>query len=329
MIVQVDVFFDAPVVAKQVDGIITHIGTSTNIIQIEDIDDRTVNNYNILTDRFRVTINEKESSLSQLREGDYVILGLDKAGKIITATVEDTSMELTDLTIVNITVSSTDTSMTVEDKEGNTRTFDMNKTQPVIRRNGDIVDFSSLSEGEKISSLQIQYNRVKSIDIFSEITSNSGAIKTIHISQDASYVVLTSNGKESTFNLNKDTKYYIFGESKTIYDLQLGQNASITLDGKLVSKIEVTLVSQTTDVKGTVIAVNSTGGFVTVQTLEGETVIVYVSTKANSATKIIDNNSATATGKTIKNINAGASITAIGAMVNGVFEASTIVYTNN
>ena len=89
------------------------------------------------------------------------------------------------------------------------------------------------------------------------------------------------------------------------------------------------MVSQTTDVKGTVLAVNTSANFVTVQTAEGDTVIVYVSLKANSATKIIDNNSTTSVGKTLKNINEGASITALGAMVNGVFEATTIVYSNN
>ena len=327
-IIQLDVFFDVPVVEKEVDGLISHIGTTTNIIQIQDIDNSTKENYNLLENRYRISINGEDGKLTQLRTGDYVVLGLDKSDRIVTVTVTDTSKELTDLIIEKITVTDTDAIMIVEDSDGKTHKFDMNQSEPVIRKNGNVVDFSSLSEGDKISKIQLLYNRIKSIDVFSEITSTKGALKTIHIS-DESYIVITSNGEESTFNLNKDTKYYVYGETKTLYDLQLGQNVSITLDGKNVSKVEVTLVAQTTDVKGTVIAVNTAGSFVTVQTTDGETVIVYVSTKANSATKIIDNNATTATSKTLKNIDTGATITALGAMVNGVFEATTIVYSNN
>lgn len=327
-VVQLDVFFDMPVAAKEVDGLVSHIGTTTGILQIQNIDDSTKENYDMLENRCRITINGKDSTLSQLRTGDYVVLELDNAGRVITITVTDTSEEMTDLTIEKISVTDTDTMMTVKDSDGKTYKFDMNKSDPVIRKNGSVVDFSSLSEGDKISKIQLLYNRIKSIDVFSEITSTKGTLKTIHIS-DESYIVITSNKEDSTFNLNKDTQYYVYGESKSLYDLQLGQNVSITLDGKNVSKVEVTLVSQTTDVKGTVLAVNTAGNFITVVTTEGDTVVVYVSTKANAATKIIDNNASTATNKTLRNINVGANITALGAMINGVFEATTIVYTNN
>lgn len=327
-IVQVDLFFDAPTVVTEVDGIISHIGTSTKIIQIKDVITDIPANYNLISEGYKVIINEKESSFSQLREGDYVVLGLDKGNRIVTATVSDTSKELTDLVVENIEITSTDTILTVSDENGEIYEFDMNKSDAVIRKNGEIVTINSLSEGNKISKMQLLYNRVKSIDVFSEVVSNKGTIKTIHIS-DESYLVLSSNKVESTFMLNKDTEYYIFGESKSIYDLELGQNANVTLDGKNVSKIEVTLVSQTSDVKGTVIAVNTSGSFITVQTAAGESVIVYVSTKATSATKIIDNNAATSINKTLKDIDVGANITALGAMVNGVFEATTIVYSNN
>lgn len=327
-IMQLDVFFDMPVIEKEIDGLISHIGTTTNIIQIQNIDSSTKENYNLLENRYRVIINGEVGKLSQLRTGDYAVLGLDKGNRIVTLTVADTSEEYTDLTIEKIEVTDSDTTMTVKDSKGKTHRFDMNKSEPEIRKNGNVVAFSSLSEGDKISKLTLLYNRIKSIDVFSEITSTKGSISTIHIS-DESYIVIKNGGEESKFNLAKDTTYYVYGEKKSIYDLQLGQNVSITMDGKNVDKIEVTLASQTTQVIGTVLAVNTTGGFITVKNTDGETVIVYVSTKANTATKIIDNNASTATNKTLKNIDNGASITALGALVNGVFEATTIVYSNN
>lgn len=324
-ILQMDVFVDIPVAVKTVDGLITHIGTTTNIIQIENIDDKKLANYNLNSVSYVITINGEDGKLSQLRIGDYAVLGLDKSGKIIEVTVSDTDEELNDLTIEKIEITDSDSFMTVVDANGNTRKFDMNKSDPVIRINGAVVGFSSLNEGDKISKLQLLYNRVKSVDVLSEISATKGTLKTIHIS-DESYIVIVNNKVESTFVVNKDTEYYVFGERKTLYDLQLGQNVSITMEGKNVAKIEVTLASQSSDIKGTVLAVNKEGSIVTVQTEDGDKVAVYVSTKLNSATRIIDNNS-TAT-RTIRDIADGASITVFGAMVNGVFEAKTIVYSN-
>ena len=323
---QFDVFFDAPVVTKTVDGLISHVGTKTGVIQIKDIDTNVTENYDLLENRYKIVINGSEGELSQLRTNDYVVLGLDKADRIITITVSDTSEELTDLIIEKIDITASETTLVLKDAKDKEYTFTMTDAEPVIRKNGNVVSLSALSEGDKISKLQLLYNRIKSIDTYSEVTSTKGTITTIHISEE-SYIVITSGGKDSTFNLNKDTSYYVYGESKTIYGLQLGQNVSITLDGKNVSKVEATIASQTTDVKGTVEAVNTSAGFITVNTGE-DLVIVYVSTKANNATKIIDNDAAMATNKTLKNIEKGASITALGAMVNGVFEATTIVYSN-
>ena len=217
-----------PIAVKEVDGLITHIGSSTNIIQIENIDDSKVENYNLNNVNYTITINGKDAKLSQLRIGDYAVLGLDKAGKIVELTVLDTSEELTDLVIEKIEVDSKDAVMTVKDEDGQTYKFDMNKAEPVIRRNGAVVAFSSLVEGDKISKIQLMYNRVKSVDVISEISATKGTLKTIHIS-DESYIVIESNKVESTFMVNKDTEYVLFGERKTLNDLQLGHNLKITL----------------------------------------------------------------------------------------------------
>ena len=121
----------------------------------------------------------------------------------------------------------------------------------------------------------------------------------------------------------------MYGEAKTLYDLELDQYAAVTLDGALVSKIEVSAAAATaTNIVGTVIAVNTAANIVSVQTADG-TVVIYISKKANSQTKIIDNNATTATNRTLSDIKEGATITAIGVSEAGYFTASTIVYSNN
>ena len=161
------------------------------------------------------------------------------------------------------------------------------------------------------------------IEAFSEIKSTSGSISEIVISTDSSITLMDGN-VPSTFAIGKDTKFYVFGEAKTIYDLRLAQYAKVTLDGATVSKIEVSTQSQNANATGVVQSVNSTANLVTVLDTDGNSVVIYVST---TKTKIIDNNSTSAVSKSIKDIKAGDTITCIGVLSNGVFEAQTIVIT--
>ena len=165
--------------------------------------------------------------------------------------------------------------------------------------------------------------RIVEIEAFSEIKSTSGTISEIVISADSSVTLLNGN-VPSTFRIGKDTKFYVFGEVKTIYDLRLAQYAKVTLDGSVVSKIEVSTQSQNANVTGIVQSVNNTANLVTVLDGDGNSVAVYVS---SSKTKIIDNNSTSALSKSIKDIKAGSTVTCIGVLTNGVFEAQTIVIT--
>jgi hypothetical protein len=71
-------------------------------------------------------------------------------------------------------------------------------------------------------------------------------------------------------------------------------------------------------------SVNTAYGFFTVKDTSGNSVQVFV--KSNK-TQIIDNVSANVAPKTIKDIKSGQNVTAIGSLVNGAFEAQTVVIT--
>ncbi len=329
VIVQLDAFFEAQSVETSTDGKILYLPSTKTGVQIADIDTGEEITYK-WADRYSITIKGSEGTIDQLRKGDYVVLGLDKAGRIIELEVMEITSELTDLVISEVEVTASKTYIYVEDEAGETQKYEITSSAK-IRKNGTEVAFDALGEGDKISKLSLSYNRVKSLDVYSDISSTNGKITTIHLSADGSYIVISNGSEESKFNLNKNTKYYVYGEEKTVYGLELEQYASITLDGSNVAKVEVSTVSSTaTNIMGTVLAVNTTANIISVQTVDG-TVAVYISTKATAPTKIVDNNgtSSTATTRALKDIKAGATITAIGTSEAGYFTASTIVYSNN
>jgi hypothetical protein len=319
----VDAFFDELTVEKKVDGEVKNVSTGSDSLQLKSPDDGQITTYKI-SDRCVITVNGSDATINNVRSSDYAVLELDKYDKAISISVLPVSKEITDVTISDLIINDTTVSIEVTDKSKVKTTYTVNPNVVTIRKNGTKVEFSKLNIGDKVSKLTLKYNRIESIDANSEISSNSGLITEILIS-NASSVKLQDGSNANTFLLNKDSKIYVFGEVKTIYDLRLAHYAKITLDGNMVSKIEISTQSQNADAKGEVTAVNQTAGLVTIRNTDGVSVVIYVST---SKTKIIDNGSTSTISKTIKDIKTGQNITAIGTLVNGVFEAQTIVITN-
>lgn len=319
----VDAFFDELIVEKKVDGEVKSISSNTDTIQLKNPDNGEINTYKI-SDRCVVNVNGSDATISNVRASDYAVLELDKFDKAISITVLPVSKDITDVTISDLIINDSTVSIEVADKSKLKTTYTVNPNIVTIRKNGTKVEFSKLNIGDKISKLTLKYNRIESIDANSDISSNSGSIVEILISSASSIKLLDGNNT-NTFLLNKDSKIYLFGELKTIYDLRLAQYAKVTLDGNMVSKIEISTQAQNADAKGIVQAVNQTAGLVTIRNIDGVSVVVYVS---NTKTKIIDNASTSTISKSIKDIKVGQNITAIGTLVNGVFEAQTIVITN-
>ncbi len=326
VIVQLDAFFEPLVTESVVDGKITYLPSTKTGVQITNVDTGDEITYK-WADRYTITIKGDDAEISQLRKYDYAVLSLNRANEIIALEVLETDVTLKDLVITDIEIGAQTAHIVLEDKDGNEYKYEI-RANAEIRKNGSVVEFSSLGKGDKVSKLILSYNRIKSIDAHSEITSTRGTISTIHISPTESYIVLSNGTDDSMFELNKNTSYYVYGEAKSLYDLELDQYASVTLDGSVVSKVEVSAASATaTNIMGTVVAVNAAANIISVQTSDG-VVVVYISKKANSATKIIDNNASASTTKTLSDIKEGATITAIGTSEAGYFTASTIVFSN-
>ncbi len=320
-IVAVDTFFDLPEITGTVDGEVKSVNTAQSSLQLKNPDTGEIITYE-LSGKTKILVNGSDGTLAHVRSGDYAVLDLNQYNKIVNLTISDASGKLSDVTISDILIEDTHVVLKLRNDAGKVEAYTIS-SDAVIKKNGSKVEFSALGVGDKLSDVTLKYNRIVEIAAFSEIKSTSGTVSEIVISAD-SKVTLMNGNVPNTFNIGKDTKFYVFGEVKTIYDLRLGQFAKVTLDGSVVSKIEVSTQAQNANVTGIVQSVNTTANLVSVIDSEGVTTSVYVSP---SKTKIIDNNSTSALSKSIKDIKAGDNVVCIGVLSNGVFEAQTIVIT--
>ncbi len=321
-IISIDTFFEIPEIKSTVDGEVRSIQSSNKSIQLRNPDTTLVTTYE-MSENAIVIINGVDSTLANVRTGDYAVLGLSEYNKIVSLTVSETTGKLSDVTISDIIIDESFVTLELEDKLGNAEKYTINANNVAIRKNGTPVEFASLGIGDKLSSVNLKYNRIVEIEAYSEIKSTSGTISEIKISAEPTITLMDGN-VPSTFPIGKESKFYVFGDVSTIYDLRLAQYAKVTLDGATVSKVEVSTQAQNANVTGVVQSVNTTANLVSVLNTEGNTVVVYVS---NTKTKIIDNNSTSALSKSIKDIKVGDDITCIGLLTNGVFEAQTVVIT--
>ena len=171
---------------------------------------------------------------------------------------------------------------------------------------------------------------VSEIDATSKKTNLTGTIESINISSSPSITVRPSNGDDEskTYAVTSETELLVDGEAATIYDLKVGFYVEITVDSDAIQKIETKSVKQVNNIIGVVESVNETYGFLYINTTDattGESKRVQVFTKKNGSTKIIDskdNNSS----RSLKNIRQGETVLVTGSeLLDGTFEASTIV----
>ena len=246
-------------------------------------------------DSFNVTYEGEKSNVSALKTGDYAEVTLKKgkitliAAKPRTETVKGTVKEIytSDL---GVYVKLTD----VDDNEvsyiaGNDITVNKNGTTSAT--------LSEVRTGDSVS-MTLEYGFITKIIATSKTSNTNGFIEEINISASPS------------------VKIKLNGESKT--------TAKITLESDTIVKIETSPIETITQITGTVDLVNASYGLVQITYYDSVTAQnITQSVFVGKATKIINNS----TGKeaALKTITSGMSVTAIGSVKSGVFEATTLI----
>lgn len=295
-------------------------GTSTiKFNKFLDSGDKEVVEYTT-AENVNVTYEGEKSTVTALKSGDYAEVTLKKgkitliAAKPKTETVKGTVKEIytSDL---GVYVKLTD----VDDKEvsyiaGSDITVNKNGTASAA--------LSEVRTGDSVS-MTLEYGFITKIIATSKTSNTNGFIEEINISASPS-VKIKLNGESKTYPLSSDVVITVNGTSGTIYDLRLSTTAKITLESDTIVKIDTSPIETITQITGTVDLVNASYGLVQMTYYDAVTAQnITQSVFVGKATKIINNS----TGKeaTLKTITSGMSVTAIGSVKSGVFEATTLI----
>ncbi|MBE7020909.1 MAG: S-layer homology domain-containing protein [Ruminococcaceae bacterium] len=317
---RVETIYFAPEVVKTIVGQITEIVlTSIKTVKIENSGTNKTEIYSV-DPGCEVYVNNGMATLSVLRTKDNARLHLDKNNVVTKIDVIDTNVEFSDGIINKLDYD--EHKVEILRKDGTVETYYVSD-DIIVTRNKKNSNLSNLLAGDKVSKCIVRYNKIDSLQVTSDIGSTTGTITEILIAKEAS-IVITKNGEDTRYPMTKGIKVFLDDEECEVYDLRLDMSAEITTDSGAVSEIRVTSAQEIAQISGIVEVVNPSYGFINVKTTTGQSQQVFVS----DSTKITADGAITGT-KTIKNIREGDYVFVIGKMVNGAFQATTIVIVDN
>jgi len=191
---------------------------------------------------------------------------------------------------------------------------------------GGIVDGKEikmeLMVGDKVT-VNLVYNRIANVIATSTIKTVEGTIEEIVISTNPKITINTGSQSVECYIDASDIAITVNGEENSdVYDLRLGDKATLTVESSTVTKIEVEAASVTVDtvnIVGTVENVDTNYLCITLTVSDGSTQQVFVKKNAS----ILD--SATQKARTLSSIKAGDTITAVITSNGFTQEAISIV----
>lgn len=235
------------------------------------------------------------------------VTGSEKEVEIKNAVIED--MVIDD--DVKITISS------AEDMyDGKTYDIDSNV---IVRKNNLASELSKIYVGDTVN-LTLQYGVVKKLYATSSSRVVEGTIKSITISSPNSSMVVNVKGEEIEYVIPTEVDIIINDDEGTLYDFRVGDTVKITTESNAITKIVATTTQVTSGtITGVVTGVNSSYGFISVLSADGQTTQVFC--KDASTTFV------TAEGSTKKmsSIVEGQTVTARGTISNGAFMGSLVI----
>ena len=162
--------------------------------------------------------------------------------------------------------------------------------------------------------MTLEYGYVSEIVATSSSTTVSGYIQELVISASPSIVIKT-NGTDTRYALLQDVSLLRNDIEAEIYDIRVGDYATVTVESDTVTKISLSSSSTTGgSITGTVKYVNISYGYITLE--EGEMFVFTDSAK-------IQNSSGNAVN--LKSITPGSEVTVFGSESAGSYVASLVI----
>lgn len=297
--------------------------TSNNQMKIKVTKDgeSTTTTYTCIED-VPITYAGSPATIKSFKSGDTVTLEISD-GLVTSISGGEKSVSITGATISDIEITNTDVKITISsaNKEYDGKTYTVSSDVRVTK-NGADSDMASVYEGDKVD-LTLEYGVVKKVSAKSSISTVSGTLTKLTIANQPEITIMV-DGKEKTYQIPHDCIVLVNEEEATLYDFRVGDSLVLTVESQAVTKIKcsTSIVSTSGRVTGTVTAVNTSYGFISVTT-EESTVPVTVFCKENSS-KFIDEK-----GNTVKmsSIKIGDTVECRGETSNGAFVATLILVT--
>lgn len=291
----------------------------TLVIKVSDPSDDTIKSYE-LEDSVVIKADDKEISITDLKAGDYIKIGLGK-GKVIKIEAIKKSAKINAViekvgSLGTITISS-------DDAEFDGMTFSLAE-DAIIVKNSDSANFSDLGRGDS-GTINLEYGLISRINVTSFRKTVTGVLKEYTVSSSAPKLTINRDGEDYTFDIPATVDISLNGEKATLSDLKLGSSITVTVESEVVKKITVSGAAATSNndqITGTVIGAYDKTIIIMNSDNGGD---VQITVSCTNSTKIVV--LPTLSDYTIKKINNGDTVTAYGGYENSVFVASTVMVT--
>lgn len=266
----------------------------------------------------------KESSLSNLQQGDYVTLSLS-GGLVVAVDAQPKTVEITGAVLQEIVVDGVP-AMTIRHSNAAYNGLSLPISDDVIvRKNSQNSELRALTPGDSMN-LTLEYGEVTMIEATSSSRTAEGTIEAITIGQNSHSIVVSVSGESQTYTLTRDTEIVVDNVSASIYDLRVGYHVRLNIESEAVTYIEVRAVENPTSLSGVVELVNTSLGFINLTVTDTSGTVSTQQVFVGSNTSIIE--SASATKRQLKDIDVGDTLMVTGTVNMGAFEASTIIIMN-
>lgn len=275
-------------------------------------------------DNVPVIYNGSPATINSIKQNDRITLNISN-GLVQSIEYKEQNITITSATVSKLDISNDRVTITISsgnpEYDGKSYVVSDNVS---VTKNSSTADLSDVYEGDKVN-LVVKSDVITKIEATATTTTVIGTLKEVTIANQPR-ITITVDGAEKTYTIPTDCNITVNNGEGSVYDFRVGDSMTLTVQSNTVKTIKCStaVVNVSGTVRGTVQAVNTAYGFVSVM-VEGSDIPVTVFCKDNTA-KIMDTK-----GTTIKlsSIKGGDVIECHGTTTNGAYVATLVIVTES
>lgn len=303
---------------ETVVGVVTNVTTSTSksTISVRGVNESKEKVYKI-ADKASVIIDGSPSVARLVKTGMYVTLEISNDEVIMIAAEQKSKAIVGTVKGIILTPSA---GLEIETASDGVLEYVFAKDAEATR-NGKSVLASEILVGDRVS-ITLTYDQISKVVATSTNYNATGTIDKILIAT-LPQITITSGGVQETYSVSRDASYVIDGKEGTIYDLRLGGNVTLSVQGETVVKVTSTAPVTSSVLVGTIETVNTAYGFMVISSekSDGSVEQTQVFLRKTGMTVLDSKKGSTVSTSALK---VGMLVSVTGAMNMGAFEATTI-----